>query len=61
MDRDKRTMEDCRATWREEAHNLAVKEADDAALKGAEREAFIQERKRQRYTELEKLGAENIE
>lgn len=56
-----RAMEDCEASWREEAHAFAVKEADDSRLTGVDRESFVRERERQRYMELEKLGAENIE
>src|ERR1700739_2381799 len=37
------TAEKCRTYWLEEARAQAIKEAEDAELRGAEREEFIQE------------------
>lgn len=49
-------MEDCKASWHDEAHARAVKEADQAGLKGAEREAFIRENEELYYEMLEETG-----
>jgi hypothetical protein len=49
VNHNKPTAEDLK-----EAHASAVNEADSAGFAGAEREAFVRERERQRYAELKK-------
>lgn len=46
------TAEKCRTYWLEEARAQAIKEAEDAELRGTEREKFIQERTDIYYAEL---------
>jgi predicted DsbA family dithiol-disulfide isomerase len=46
------TAEKCRTYWLEEARAQAIKEAEDAGLRGTERDAFIQERTEIYYAEL---------
>ena len=46
------TAETCRTYWLEEARAQAIKEAEDAGLRGTERDAFIQERTEIYYAEL---------
>ena len=46
------TAENCRTYWLEEARAQAIKEAEDAELRGPEREAFIGERTEIYYAEL---------
>jgi hypothetical protein len=46
------SAEKCKTYWLEEARAQAIKEAEDAALRGAEREAFIQEHTEIYYAEL---------
>jgi predicted DsbA family dithiol-disulfide isomerase len=46
------TAETCRTYWLEEARAQAIKEAEDAGLRGAERDAFIQEHTKIYYAEL---------
>lgn len=46
------TAERSRTYWLEEARAQAIKEAEDAGLRGAEREAFIRERTEIYYAEL---------
>jgi hypothetical protein len=61
MDQDERIMRDCKMTWREEARGRASKEANEAGLTDVEeRERFILERAEIYYTELEKVGLENL-
>jgi hypothetical protein len=60
MDENQRILEDCRASWHEEAYATALKEADERKLQGTERDDFIKTRKAERYAELEKLGMENL-
>lgn len=52
MDDRRRIIMDSEFTWREEARARATKEAYEAGLQGAEREAFI--------AELKISGMENI-
>jgi len=56
MNRDDFAMEDCRASWREEARRRATKEADGSGLQGTERDAFILKREAEIYAELERIG-----
>jgi hypothetical protein len=53
-------MEECRATWREEAKSRAVKEADERGLEATERDKFISKRELEICAELEKIGTENL-
>ena len=46
------TAETCRTYWLEEARAQAIQEAEDAGLRGTERDAFIQERTEIYYAEL---------
>lgn len=49
------TNEECEAAWPLEALARASKEADESTFEGPEREAYIRERKKHHYDELEKL------
>jgi hypothetical protein len=60
MDRDELTVEECKATWREEARARAVQEAKDQGLHGGEAEAHVQRGTEEIYAELEKIGLENL-
>jgi hypothetical protein len=55
MNRDELTMEECKATWREEAGERAKQDVKDAGLHGAEAEALFEERKAHHYAELENI------
>jgi len=57
--KDETNLEKYRATWRREAHERAVKEADQAG-RGADREVFIRKREGEIYAELEKLGMKDL-
>jgi len=46
------TAENCRTYWLEEARAQAITEAEDAGLRGTERESFIRERTDIYYAEL---------
>ena len=46
------TAEKCRTYWLEEARAQAIQEAEDAGLRGTERDAFTQERTEIYYAEL---------
>jgi hypothetical protein len=54
MDEDEIT-EQSRDDWREAARARAISEAEDAGLRGAERQKFILKRTKIYYEELEKL------
>jgi hypothetical protein len=56
MDDNERIMEYRRATWRDNARAHAIKDAEEAELRGPEREAFILERMKIYYAELEKIA-----
>jgi hypothetical protein len=47
---------ECKATWTQEALTRATNEADEATFEGAERDAYIRERRKYHYDELEKLA-----
>lgn len=53
-------LDECRATWREEAHRRAVEESKQTGLENVELEIFIRNREADLYAELEKLGQENL-
>ena len=53
-------MDECRATWHEEAHRRAVEESKQTGLENVELEIFIRNREADLYAELEKLGQENL-
>jgi hypothetical protein len=61
MDSDELNLQTCRATWREDARNLATCEAQDNGLQGEKAEAYIQQREQEIYLERERIGQENIE
>jgi hypothetical protein len=65
MDANDLVMEECRATWRAEAHARAVKEAEAAGLdpddSSEQVRGFIKSRTEAHYSALEKLGLENIQ
>ena len=54
MDDDERILEERRATWRDIARAHAINDAEEAGLRGEERETFIGERMKSYYSELEK-------
>lgn len=64
MDANDFVMEECRATWRAEAHARAINEAKDAGLDPDDSSeyvrGFIKSRTDVHYSELEKLGLENL-
>jgi hypothetical protein len=47
--------EESRANWREAARARAICEAEDAGLRGTERQVFITDRTKTHYAELEQL------
>lgn len=60
MTKDELNVEECKATWRAEARERAAHEAKEAGLQGQEALAFIADREPEIYSELERLGYENI-
>jgi hypothetical protein len=52
--------EDYKANWREEARTRAGQDADESKLTGSERDAFIRQREKYHYAELERIAKENI-
>jgi hypothetical protein len=58
MDDDEKITEENRDDWREAARARAISEAEDAGLRGAERQKFILKRTKIHYEELEKLLGE---
>jgi hypothetical protein len=55
MDDHEKITEENRDDWREAARARAISEAEDAGLRGAERQKFILKRTKIHYEELEKL------
>jgi hypothetical protein len=55
MGDDEEITEASRDDWREAARARAISEAEDAGLRGAERQTFILKRTKIHYEELEKL------
>jgi len=53
-------LEDCKATWREEARGRAKQDVKNKGLYGKAAEEFFRERMEFHYAALEKLGMENI-
>jgi hypothetical protein len=51
-------MEACRASWREDAHKKAIRDAEFVGLEGTNRELYIRERERFHYAALERLGGD---
>ena len=54
----KTVIEECRASWREDAHKKAIRDADFVGLKGTNRELYIRGRERFHYEALERLGGD---
>jgi hypothetical protein len=54
-DSEKIKEEESRANWREAARARAICEAEDAGLRGSERQVFITDRTELYYAELEML------
>ncbi len=55
MDEEEKITETNRDDWREAARARAISEAEDAGLRGPERQKFILKRTKVLYDELEKL------
>jgi hypothetical protein len=55
MDNNEKITEENRDDWREAARARAICEAEDAGLRGAERQKFILKHAKIHYEELEKL------
>ena len=55
MDDIEKSTEENRESWREAARARAICEAEDAGLRGTERQAFITERTEIHFAELEML------